>query len=529
MARIDKFIEAAFARGAESILIASGERGLMFDGARSKPFTTQPASLEQVRGLLSEIAPPGSPAAREEEGEFDLRYDSPAGPMKVTVTRTSRGLQLEVTRSGAAAAPAGPPPPAPPRPATFNPAATLPAGDPGLQGLGVPAAPASPPPRPPSAAASPTRASSSMAAGAGRMESLLRRLVSERGSALHLSSGSPPNVRKDGSMMPWQDVGTQPPEAVRALLDEITGPKYRTSFDESGDVDFSHEIQGVARFRCNLFKDRLGPGAVFRVIPVEIPTAEQLALPRAALELCDLPKGLVLVTGPTGSGKSTTLAAMIDHINRNLAAHIITIEDPIEFIHQNRRSLINQREVGIHTSDFKSALRAALREDPDIVLVGEMRDLETIAIALETAETGHLVFGTLHTNTAPSTVDRIIEVFPADRQNQIRAMLAESLKGVIAQNLCKKKTGGRVAAQEILLVTPAISNLIREGKTFQIPTMMQTGRGQGMITMNDALLSLVGSGVVDREEAISKSPSRNELRASLDRSPAMAAMAGAAR
>ncbi len=514
MARIDRFIEAAFARGAESILVASGERGLMFDGAKSKPFTTQPASLEQVRGLLAEIASPGSPAASEEEGEFELRYDSPSGPMKVSVNRTSHGLQLEITNLRPGEAPAVPPSPpagatpAPVRAPSFDPGATRPAGD-------------RLPPLPPAARAP------GAAPGSGKMETLLRRLVSERGSDLHLSSGSPPYVRKDGSMVAWQDVGTHGPEQVRALLEEITGPKYRGAFDESGDTDYSYEIPGFARFRCNLFKDRLGPGAVFRVIPVEIPTAEQLNLPKAALDLCDLPKGLVLVTGPTGSGKSTTLAAMIDHINKKHSAHIITIEDPIEFIHQNRRCLINQREVGIHTSGFKSALRAALREDPDIVLVGELRDLETIAIALETAETGHLVFGTLHTNTAPSTVDRIIEVFPAERQNQIRAMLSESLKGVIAQTLCKKKGGGRVAAQEILLVTPAISNLIREGKTFQIPTMMQTGRGLGMITMNDALVALVTSGVVDREEAISKSPSRTELRASLDR-PAMA-VAGAGR
>src|SRR5206468_3243820 len=216
-------------------------------------------------------------------------------------------------------------------------------------------------------------------------------------------------------------------------------------------------------------------GGVFRVFPTKIPSAEQLGLSKAMLELCHLSKGLIVVTGPTGSGKSTTLAAMIDYINRNLNAHLITIEDPIEFVHQNRKCLINQREIGSHTMGFKQALRAALREDPDIVLVGEMRDLETVAIAIETAETGHLVFGTLHTNTAPSTVDRIIDQFPTDRQAQVRTMLSESLKGVIAQTLCKRKTGGRVAAQEVLIVNSAVSNLIREGKTFQIQSIMQTG------------------------------------------------------
>ena len=222
--------------------------------------------------------------------------------------------------------------------------------------------------------------------------------------------------------------------------------------------------------------DRSGPGAVFRVIPAKILTAEQLGLSQHILNLCHLTKGLVLVTGPTGSGKSTTLCAMVDYINRNRDDHIITIEDPIEFVHENKKCLINQREVQTHTGSFKDALRAALREDPDIVLVGEMRDLETIAIAIETAETGHLVFGTLHTTTAASTVDRIIDQFPADRQAQIRVMLSESLKGVIAQTLCRKIGGGRVAALEVLIATSAISNLIREGKTFQIPSMMQVGK-----------------------------------------------------
>jgi twitching motility protein PilT len=235
------------------------------------------------------------------------------------------------------------------------------------------------------------------------------------------------------------------------------------------------------------------------------------------LDLCDLPKGLVLVTGPTGSGKSTTLAAMIDYINRHRTDHIITIEDPIEFVHPNKQCLVNQREVGTHTQGFKAALRAALREDPDIVLVGELRDLETISIAIETAETGHLVFGTLHTNTAPSTVDRIIDQFPADRQSQIRTMLSESLKGVIAQTLCKKIGGGRAAAQEILLCNGAISNLIREGKTFQIPSVLQTSRGSGMQTLNDALLDLVKQKVVAPAEALAKSVARAELKSAFER------------
>src|SRR6266508_1848093 len=262
------------------------------------------------------------------------------------------------------------------------------------------------------------------------------------------------------------------------MMCPIAPERNREEFKRRNDTDFAYEIEGLARFRCNFFRDRKGMGGVFRQIPGKIITAEEMGLSREILQLCHLPKGLVLVTGPTGSGKSTTLCALVDYINRNRSDHIITIEDPLEFVHENKRCLINQRQVGAHTDSFKDALRAALREDPDIVLVGELRDLETIAIAIETAETGHLVFGTLHTNTAPSTVDRIIDQFSADRQAQIRMMLSESLKGVIAQTLCKKIGGGRVAAHEILLCNSGVSNLIREGKTFQIPSMMQTGRAQ---------------------------------------------------
>jgi twitching motility protein PilT len=263
--------------------------------------------------------------------------------------------------------------------------------------------------------------------------------------------------------------------------------------------------------------DRKGRGAVFRVIPSKILTAEDLGLSPFILQLCRLNKGLVLVTGPTGSGKSTTLCGMIDYINRNRSDHIITIEDPIEFVHENKQCLMNQREVHTHTDSFKDALRAALREDPDIILVGEMRDLETVAIAIETAETGHLVFGTLHTTTAASTVDRVIDQFPTDRQSQIRIMLSESLKGVIAQTLCKKIGGGRVAALEVLIVTSAVSNLIREAKTFQIPSMMQVGKAVGMVTLNDALMELVTKKLVEPQEAYLKSVDKNGFEGLLKR------------
>src|SRR5437870_2142379 len=256
--------------------------------------------------------------------------------------------------------------------------------------------------------------------------------------------------------------------------------------------------------------------AVLRRIPGKVFSAEEMAIPKELLDLCFLPKGLILVTGPTGSGKSTTLAAMVDFVNRNRDDNIITIEDPIEFVHQAKRCTIHQREVGMHTDSFKAALRAALREDPDVVLIGEMRDLETVSIALETAETGHLVFGTLHTNTAPSTVDRIIDQFPADRQSQIRMMLSESLKAVLTQTLCKRVGGGRVAAREVLLANSAVSNLIREGKTYQLASIMQTGRGQGMQTLNDALLDLVRRKLILPQEALAKSMAKAELRKSLE-------------
>src|SRR5262247_537473 len=339
-----------------------------------------------------------------------------------------------------------------------------------------------------------------------------------KASDLHLSSGMPALVRKDGTMQPLEaSAAALDNDAIAGLVHPIMPEKNRVEFRDRHDTDFAYEIPGLARFRANIFMDRKGCGAVFRVIPSNILTAEQLGLSPHILQLCRLNKGLVLVTGPTGSGKSTTLCAMVDYMNRNRHDHIITIEDPIEFVHENKSCLINQREVRTHTKSFKDALRAALREDPDIVLVGEMRDLETVAIAIETAETGHLVFGTLHTSTAASTVDRVIDQFPADRQAQIRVMLSESLKGVIAQTLCRKIGGGRVAALEVLLTTPAISNLIREGKTFQIPSMMQVGRAQGMISLNDALMDLVAKKLVAPEEAYSKSVDKGGFEALLKR------------
>ena len=350
------------------------------------------------------------------------------------------------------------------------------------------------------------------------IDQLFRAMFDAKASDLHLSVGSPPIVRKDGHMEPL-DPAAAPltSETLVQLLGPIMPEKNRAEFKERHDTDFAYDVPGLARFRANVFADRKGPGAVFRIIPSKILTAEQLGLSPAILQLCQLNKGLVLVTGPTGSGKSTTLCAMIDYINRTRQDHVITIEDPIEFVHNNQKCLINQREVHTHTQSFKNALRAALREDPDIVLVGELRDLETVAIAIETAETGHLVFGTLHTTTAASTVDRLVDQFPSDRQAQIRIMLSESLRGVIAQNLCRKIGGGRVAALEVLIASQAISNLIREGKTFQIPSIMQVGKALGMVTLNDALMELVTKKLVAPDEAYAKAVDKGGFEALLKR------------
>ena len=338
-----------------------------------------------------------------------------------------------------------------------------------------------------------------------QIDGLLRMLVEDKASDLHLRCGEPPILRVHGEMHRIAGKPVLENEELEAMLFAIMPERNRKEYAELNDTDYAYEIEGLARFRANALRDRRGAAGVFRVIPAQVVTVEQMGLSREVQNLCYLTKGLVLVTGPTGSGKSTTLCALVDLVNRSRTDHVITIEDPIEFVHPNKKCVITQRQVGVHTSSFKHALRAALREDPDIVLVGELRDLETVSIAIETAETGHLVFGTLHTTTAASTIDRVIDQFPADRQEQIRVMLSESMKGVISQTLCKKIGGGRIAAREILLSIPAVSNLIREGKTFQIPSVMQTSRRHGMITLGDALIELVDSGQVEPKEAYMKS------------------------
>ncbi len=345
-----------------------------------------------------------------------------------------------------------------------------------------------------------------------KVDILLKTMMDLDASDLHLTSSFKPYLRIHGLMKCQDDWAVLSSEEVMSLLTEIMPPHNQRQFEREWDTDFAYEVEGLGRFRVNVFHDRFGVGSVMRLIPSVVPTIEQLNLPRALREFCYLSKGLVLVTGPTGSGKSTTLAAMIDHINKHRTEHIITIEDPIEFVHEPVRCLINQREIHRDTTSFARALRAALREDPDIVLVGEMRDLETIEIAIETAETGHLVFGTVHTNSAAATVDRVIDKFPTQRQNQIRSLLGESLKGVVAQTLCRKIGGGRVAAFEVLVINVPVAAHIREGKTFMIPSVMQTSQGLGMQTFSDELTKLVLNGKVTPEEAYIKAVDKEEIR-----------------
>ena len=352
-----------------------------------------------------------------------------------------------------------------------------------------------------------------------RLDAFFKLMFDSGASDLHITSGQPPILRVHGELErvkydPMDD------ETLRAMLYEIAPEQKIKQFEETGDVDFGYEIPGVARFRANYFMQKYGCGAVFRQIPTKILTADELGLPPILKKSAMLHKGLVLVTGPTGSGKSTTLAAILDHANKHRKDHIVTIEDPIEFVHQSQGCLINQREVHMHTKSFAAALRGALREDPDIILVGEMRDLETIRLALEASNTGHLVFGTLHTTSAAKTIDRVIEVFPAEEQAQVRNSLSTGLKVVVAQNLFKRvDRKGRCAALEILVCTAGVSNLIRENKTVQIPSAIQTGKQHGMQTLDDAIMDVLNKKWISPEEAYMKCIDKNKFRPFLKTPP----------
>jgi len=487
---------------AKGLRLAVGAPAKIMDATGApQDASSHPLTRQEILQLIGPIIPEHARRRLPQETTVEFDHASPSGAFKVTILRNGSEIAVNIVPDAGGAAPAAPAP-APPAPP--------------MTAVAAPAPPTAPAPQAPQAPKAPQ--APSVSAGAPPIDRLFYLMVEAKASDLHLSSGMPALVRKDGKIQPLEaDARAISAAEMIALLDPITPQPNQDEFARRNDTDFAYEIKGLGRFRANVFLDRKGRGAVFRVIPAKILTAEELGLSPHILKLCKLNKGLILVTGPTGSGKSTTLCAMIDYINRTRNDHIITIEDPIEFVHENKGCLINQREVGTHTEGFKTALRAAMREDPDIMLVGELRDLETVAIAIETAETGHLVFGTLHTTTAASTVDRVIDQFPTEQQAQIRIMLSESLKGVIAQNLCRKVGGGRVAALEVLLINSAISNLIREAKTFQIPSMMQVGRAQGMVALNDALMDLVTKKLVEPEEAYLKSVDKPAFEALLKR------------
>jgi len=529
-AKLDPFVDVLLREHGDQLYLLPDEPVTLVKDGKPRKVSKQPLTDQHIYALLVEVAPSESADHIDNGTETEFEYIADRGMVRVRIVPEMGRLTAVVSpkeRSAPAeAVAAAPPAPAPAPAAQRAPAAAAgaaaPAGSKPPRGPASTAPAAAPPPveapAPRSAAAPPGLpadfAAAQYQAAERTLGDLLRALVQSKSSDLHLRVGEPPLFRTHGEMA-RQSAGPVTTQQLELMLLAIMPERNRTEWKDTGDSDFAYEIAGLARFRVNAARDRKGPLAVFRVIPAQVVSVEQLGITKEVQQLCFLTKGLVLVTGPTGSGKSTTLCALVDLVNRMRTDHIITIEDPIEFVHENKKCLITQRQVGVHTDSFRSALRAALREDPDIVLVGEMRDLETIAIAIETAETGHLVFGTLHTTTASSTVDRMIDQFPADRQSQIRVMLSESLKGVVSQTLCKRVSGGRVAAREILLTTPAVSNLIREGKTFQIPSIMQTSKQLGMVTLNDALIDLVEKKEISPDEAYMKSVEKTGLQASL--------------
>src|SRR5438876_4288390 len=527
-ARLDPFVDVMLRERADQLYLLPDEPVTLVKNGKARKVSKQPLTDQHIYALMVEVAPPEAADKIDHQSETEFDYAGANGLVRVRIVpeagrltavisavrrESQEGVAAPVAQSSGAESPANRPAvrPAPPPSAS----ATRPAAPAKAPRASVIAA--APMVETPLAAPGELPgefASSQYEAAEQRLGKLLRALVQSHSSDLHLRVGEPALFRTHGEIK-RQSGPALSVNDLELLVLSIMPERNRGEWKETGDTDFAYEIPTLARFRVNAARDRKGPVAVFRVIPAKVVTVEEMGLSDEVQKLCHLKKGLVLVTGPTGSGKSTTLCALIDLVNRTRSDHIITIEDPIEFVHENKKCLITQRQVHVHTESFKSALRAALREDPDIVLVGELRDLETIAIGIETAETGHLVFGTLHTTNASSTVDRMIDQFPADRQAQIRVMLSESLKGVISQTLCKKVGGGRVAAREILLTTPAISNLIREGKTFQIPSIIQTSKKLGMLTLNDALLELVEKKVIDPDEAYMKSVEKTGLAASL--------------
>ena len=506
---------------------SSALRARQAGAAAHMPSTGDPGAIvDKVAGLLgTQAAPPAAPApvtdgVRASAGATDLPVASMGSGVPQPV---SEPMGAGVPQPVEPAAPAGTAPSAriePPKPIGAVPpmGAGVPQPVGAGMGSGVPqpvggSAPSQAP------VPAPTISEGPPPAGEGvHVDDLLRLMLERGGSDLHITVGSPPGIRQRGELLPIENMKPLMPRDTQEMLLSLLSEEQRRRFETELELDFAYSIPGVSRFRANILQQRNSMGAVFRVIPLKIPTLEELSLPKVARYLSERPRGLVLVTGPTGSGKSTTLAAMIDHINANRSVHIITMEDPIEFMHRNKKAYVNQREVGEDTHSFSAALKRVLRQDPDVILVGEMRDLETISAAITAAETGHLVLATLHTTGGPETVDRIIDVFPPHQQQQVRMQLSNTLEGVLSQVLLRSTDGrSRVMAMEIMLGIPAIRNLIREGKTHQMATIIQGGGNLGMQTLDQHLRVLLQAGKVTFEEAVGKAQNPRELAATVGR------------
>ncbi|MCU0650011.1 MAG: PilT/PilU family type 4a pilus ATPase [Gemmatimonadaceae bacterium] len=474
MAQLDRLVSSLATAPGATILLTEDHPAELFGSGQMRPLTKHPLTARQILALMREVAPPAALTDLDLGARCTFTYPSPTGHVRVSVERATGGVRVRIDDASAVLG-------------ELPHSASVPIGTPGWPLVAV----TEPNVRVVPLAESPQ----------SKLEELLLSAVDRGASDLHLRAGEPPILRLQGELLRLEGTAPMVATQLQGMLETILPPRNAEELAERHDTDFAWTIADRARFRVNVFRDRTGIGASFRAVPVHVVTVEDLDLPPELRALAQLPSGLVLVTGPTGSGKSTTLCALVDLVNRTRSDHIVTVEDPIEFVHVGKRGLVTQREIGVHAEGFARALRAALREDPDVVLVGEMRDLATTRAAIEMAETGHLVFATLHTNTATSSIERMIDQFPGDQQEQIRLMLADTLRAVISQVLCRRTGGGRVAAREVLLVTPAVANLVRERKTFQVPSVMQTSRKQGMSLMSDALVDLVTAGHIEPSEA----------------------------
>jgi twitching motility protein PilT len=514
MAQLDRLLTHVISKaGSRLELKAEQKPRLELKSGEFVDLLPKPLPAVMVDVLAGDVVPAHLKAAWLKDGKADFDHELSGQRFRIRLSRNQEIPQIHAEHMG----------PAPQAPLPSAEAPPMPASE---QVPPAPARPAASGPAPvpapgPAPVPGPAHGPGPVARhhqGHPLAERLLAMLLERQGSDLHCTSHEPPLVRVHGDMKELEGFGPLEPATLLEMMEALATPHAWERFQGHNDADFAYAYEaGGCRLRVNYFQDRVGPGLVCRVIPNQLPDPDKLGLPDPIRRLATLSKGLILVTGPTGSGKSTTLAAILDLANQKRKDHILTIEDPIEFVHPRKGCLVNQREVGTHTDSFKSGLRAALREDPDVVMVGEMRDLETIAIALETAATGHLVFGTLHTSSAIGTIDRIVDQFPADRQQQIRVMLADALKCVVSQVLLKRIGGGRVAALETLFISPAIANLMREGKNFQIPSAMQTGRSYGQRLMNDALVDLIQSRKVEPMEAYLRCPDKETFIASCKR------------